>query len=163
MNPSYNDSFGSFGVSGGTGGSGSVISSGGDSGEPVMFGGGVAKRGKKWIFMDAYEKIRIIRQLSKRTQTEFGESLGLSKATISNFETGRVPIPNYVTILLKLLYNIDPDWLMNDDEEDLKKRFFDKNTTTENSMQSAFTEKFKNLNQNYHYYSIVKDKLNLYK
>ena len=26
-----------------------------------------------------------------------------------------------------------------------------------------FTEKFKNLNQNYHYYSIVKDKLNLYK
>ena len=26
-----------------------------------------------------------------------------------------------------------------------------------------FTEKFKNLNQNYHYYSIIKDKLNLYK
>ena len=26
-----------------------------------------------------------------------------------------------------------------------------------------FTDKFKNLNQNYHYYSIVKDKLNLYK
>ena len=26
-----------------------------------------------------------------------------------------------------------------------------------------FTEKFKNLNRNYHYYSIVKDKLNLYK
>ena len=26
-----------------------------------------------------------------------------------------------------------------------------------------FTEKFKTLNQNYHYYSIVKDKLNLYK
>ena len=26
-----------------------------------------------------------------------------------------------------------------------------------------FTEKFKDLNQNYHYYSIVKDKLNLYK
>ncbi len=97
--------------------------------------------------MDAYEKIRIIRQLSKQTQTEFGESLGLSKATISNFETGRVPIPNYVTILLKLLYNIDPDWLMNDDEEDLKKRFFDKNTTTENSMQSAFTEKFKKLSE----------------
>ena len=28
---------------------------------------------------------------------------------------------------------------------------------------NEFTEKFKNLNQNYHYYSIVKDKLNLYK
>ncbi len=28
---------------------------------------------------------------------------------------------------------------------------------------NEFTEKFKELNQNYHYYSIVKDKLNLYK
>ena len=36
---------------------------------------------------------------------------------------------------------------MNDEEEDLKKRFFDKNTTTENSMQSAFAEKFKKLSE----------------
>ena len=28
---------------------------------------------------------------------------------------------------------------------------------------NEFTEKFKELNQNYHYYSIIKDKLNLYK
>ena len=97
--------------------------------------------------MNAYEKIRIIRQLSKLTQTEFGESMGLSKATISNFETGRVPLPNYVIILLKLLYNIDPEWLMNDDEEDLKKRFFDKSDNADSSMQSAFTEKFKKLSE----------------
>ena len=97
--------------------------------------------------MNAYEKIRIIRQLSKLTQTEFGESMGLSKATISNFETGRVPLPNYVIILLKLLYNIDPEWLMNDDEEDLKKRFFDKSDSADSSMQSAFTEKFKKLSE----------------
>ena len=97
--------------------------------------------------MNAYEKIRIIRQLSKLTQTEFGESMGLSKATISNFETGRVPIPNYVIILLKLLYNIDPEWLMNDDEEDLKKRFFDKSDSADSSMQSAFSEKFKKLSE----------------
>lgn len=97
--------------------------------------------------MNAYEKIRIIRQLSKLTQTEFGESMGLSKATISNFETGRVPIPNYVIILLKLLYNIDPEWLMNDDEEDLKKRFFDKSDSADSSMQSAFLEKFKKLSE----------------
>lgn len=97
--------------------------------------------------MNAYEKIRIIRQLSKLTQTEFGESMGLSKATISNFETGRVPIPNYVTILLKLLYNIDPEWLMNDDEEDLKKRFFDKSDSADISMQAAFSEKFKKLSE----------------
>ena len=91
--------------------------------------------------MNAYEKIRIIRQLSKLTQTEFGESMGLSKATISNFETGRVPIPNYVIILLKLLYNIDPEWLMNDDEEDLKKRFFDKSDSADSSIQSEFFRK----------------------
>ena len=28
---------------------------------------------------------------------------------------------------------------------------------------NEFTEKFKQLNQNFHYYSIIKDKLNLYK
>ena len=50
MDSSNNDSFGSFGVSGGTGGSGPIISSGGDSGEPAVFGGGAAKRGKRWIW-----------------------------------------------------------------------------------------------------------------
>ena len=28
---------------------------------------------------------------------------------------------------------------------------------------NEFTEKFKELNENYHYYSIIRDKLNLYK
>lgn len=67
MDSSNNDSFGSFGVSGGTGGSGSIISSGGDSGAvmpagissgsggissggSVVIGGGASKKGKKWIW-----------------------------------------------------------------------------------------------------------------
>lgn len=67
MDSSNNDSFGSFGVSGGTGGSGSVISSGGDSGAAMPtgvasgsggissgVGGGIVlasggKKSKKWI------------------------------------------------------------------------------------------------------------------
>lgn len=49
MDSSNNDSFGSFGVSGGDVGSGPVISSGGDNGAmPVMVGGVQEKRGKKW-------------------------------------------------------------------------------------------------------------------
>lgn len=67
MDSSNNDSFGSFGVSGGTDGSGSVIASGGDSGAvmpagissgsggissggPVVIGGGAPKKGKKWLW-----------------------------------------------------------------------------------------------------------------
>ena len=102
--------------------------------------------------MNSYEKIKIIRQLSKLTQTEFGESMGLSKATISNFETGRVPIPNYVAIMLKLLYNIDPEWLMDDSQEDLSKRFFDKQEPDDANLVSAITEKSKKLNTSYKKY-----------
>lgn len=68
MDSSNNDSFGSFGVSGGTDGSGSIVSSGGGSGAgapmgissgsggissgggPVVIGGGASKKGKKWIW-----------------------------------------------------------------------------------------------------------------
>lgn len=95
--------------------------------------------------MTAHEKIRIIRQLSKQPQTEFGNSMGLSKATISNIETGRVPVPKYVVILLKNLYNIDPDWLMDDEQEDISKRFYDQSSSDDSLMIRSITEKFNKL------------------
>lgn len=45
--------------------------------------------------MTAGKKIKVIRQLSDLSQEKFGQSMGLSKATISNFETERVPVPAY--------------------------------------------------------------------
>jgi transcriptional regulator with XRE-family HTH domain len=99
----------------------------------------------KEVSMTAHEKIRIIRQLSKQPQSEFGNSMGLSKATISNIETGRVPVPKYVVILLKNLYNIDPDWLMDDEQEDISKRFYDQSSSDDSLMIRSITEKFNKL------------------
>lgn len=95
-------------------------------------------RSKK--LMNSSEKIKVIRQLSKKTQTEFGESLGVSKATISNLETERVPIPGYIVLLLKLLYNIDPEWLQDDNQSDFEKRFYDKKV--EGEISPELLEKF---------------------
>lgn len=97
-------------------------------------------RSKK--LMNSSEKIKVIRQLSRKTQTEFGESLGVSKATISNLETERVPIPGYIVLLLKLLYNIDPEWLQDDNQSDFEKRFYDKKAEGENNLSPELLEKF---------------------
>ncbi|MBP3197531.1 MAG: helix-turn-helix transcriptional regulator [Butyrivibrio sp.] len=99
--------------------------------------------------MNSSEKIKIIRQLSKKTQTEFGESLGVSKATISNLETERVPIPGYIVLLLKLLYNIDPDWLQDDNQSDFEKRFYDKNVKSESDISPDLLKKFNSLKNSY--------------
>lgn len=77
--------------------------------------------------MKTSEKIKLIRTMSKQTQTQFGESLGISKATVSNYEIGRVPFPPSLVILTKLLYNIDPEWLLDDSREDIREMYFDKN------------------------------------
>lgn len=97
--------------------------------------------------MTSYEKIRIIRQFNKQTQTEFGNALGLSKASISNFETGRVPVPKYLQILLKLLYNIDPVWLMDDAQDDLSERFYVENNEADNSSLTEIIKKYSDLSK----------------
>jgi transcriptional regulator with XRE-family HTH domain len=99
--------------------------------------------------MNIYEKFKIIRQLSKQTQTEFGETLGVSKAAISNYETGRVAIPPCLIILLKLLYNIDPKWLLDDEQTELDKRFYDVNVQTDNAVTPAVLDKFRYLKEPY--------------
>jgi transcriptional regulator with XRE-family HTH domain len=99
--------------------------------------------------MTVYEKIRFIRQLNKMTQTEFGDSMGLSKATISNFETGRAPIPAYVVTMLRLIYNIDPDWLFDETQEDFEKRYFIPEKGNTNSILLAYAEKFSRLDDSY--------------
>ena len=54
--------------------------------------------------------------------------------------------------MLKLLYNIDPEWLMDDSQEDLSKRFFDKQEPDDANLVSAITEKSKKLNTSYKKY-----------
>ena len=99
--------------------------------------------------MNAYEKIRVIRNLNKQTQTEFGDSLGISKATVSNIEKEKVPLPPYIVILLKLLYNVDPEWLMDDTQSDFDKRFYDKTQETDFFVSPILIEKIKALRSPY--------------
>ncbi len=99
--------------------------------------------------MNAFEKIRLIRQLNKLTQTEFGESLGISKATVSNLEKGKVPIPPYFVLLLKHIYNVDPKWLQDDAQSELDKRFYDKDQEVEDFEFKALCDKMHALKDPY--------------
>lgn len=99
--------------------------------------------------MNAFEKIRLVRQLNKLTQTEFGDSLGISKATVSNLEKGKVPLPPYFVLLLKHIYNVDPKWLQDDSQEELDNRFYDKDREVENFEAKALCEKLLSLEEPY--------------
>lgn len=53
------------------------------------------------------EQLTIARKHYKRNQTQFGELLGVSSQSISNWESGRTPIPAYVDRILTLLAHIE--------------------------------------------------------
>ncbi len=99
--------------------------------------------------MTPFEKIRFIRQLSKQTQEEFGNNLGISKGTVSNLEKEKVPLPPYVVILLKLLYNVDPEWLLDDSQSDFDKRFYEKEGSADDAVTPLLIGQLRELKNPY--------------
>jgi transcriptional regulator with XRE-family HTH domain len=57
------------------------------------------------------ERVYIIRKHNKLTQTEFAHKLGLTHATISATEAGKVPITEANLRLICLTFGINEDWL----------------------------------------------------
>lgn len=57
------------------------------------------------------QRIRELRKHLNMTQTEFGESLGVSREVINTYEHGKVLPPHTVTELLHLKHNVNPAWL----------------------------------------------------
>ena len=80
------------------------------------------------------QRIKEVRRYFKKTQEEFGESLGASRNNITSYETGRV-IPNKTFIqLLCKTYQINEDWLTTGEgsmlietQEDIMERFAQEN------------------------------------
>ena len=56
-------------------------------------------------------RIKSIRQHFKKTQKEFGESLGVSRDTFASYESGRVVPKNTFIQLLCSEYNVNEGWL----------------------------------------------------
>lgn len=76
--------------------------------------------------MGVESRIREIRKHFKLTQAEFGESLGVNRTIIKNYELAIVEPTNIFLDHLCLKYNIDPIWLNTGEGE-----MFHKNTVDE--------------------------------
>jgi transcriptional regulator with XRE-family HTH domain len=59
-----------------------------------------------------YNRIKVVRKHVKKTQKEFGESLGMSRDVYANIEYGRVEPSKTFIQLLCSTYNISEEWLL---------------------------------------------------
>jgi transcriptional regulator with XRE-family HTH domain len=57
------------------------------------------------------ERVYLIRKHNNLTQTEFAYKLGLTHATISATETGKVPLTEANLRLICLTFNVNENWL----------------------------------------------------
>lgn len=69
--------------------------------------------------MKFHEKLKLIRKINNLTQTEFANSIGLSRTNLANIELGKVSPTLMFINCVSLMYNIDKHWLMDDNNEDL--------------------------------------------
>jgi len=84
--------------------------------------------------MELSERMRHIRKSLNLNQEDFSASLGLQQGSYSGIERGRVKsLSKSVLRLLEINYNINPDWVLNEENEMLLKK-------EENSIKKPFSE-----------------------
>lgn len=57
------------------------------------------------------ERIRLLRQHLKLSQTEFAKKMGMTRSMVSNLELGLVEIPEYKLEMISKVFNVRLDWL----------------------------------------------------
>jgi len=67
---------------------------------------------KKIIIPPENQRLRDFRIRSAKGQNEIADTLGITKAGISNIETGRAKLTRSNILTLSRVYNLNPDWLL---------------------------------------------------
>ena len=65
------------------------------------------------------EKLKLIRKAHNLTQSDFANSIGISRGNLSGLELGKVTPTPVLINCLSLMYNIDKNWLIDDSNDDL--------------------------------------------
>ena len=65
------------------------------------------------------EKLRLIRKANNMTQAQFANTIGVSRGNLANIELGNVEPTQVFINCLSLMYNIDKDWLLDENNNDL--------------------------------------------
>ena len=61
-------------------------------------------------------RLKELRKARGVTQDELGELLGVKKAAVCKYETGRVPLPNHVLLRLVDYFGVSADYLLGSDD-----------------------------------------------
>ena len=64
-------------------------------------------------------KLKLIRKTNNLTQAEYAESIGISRGNLSGLELGKVAPTPLLINCISLMYNIDKNWLIDDNNDDL--------------------------------------------
>ncbi|WP_051540269.1 helix-turn-helix transcriptional regulator [Clostridium ihumii] len=90
-------------------------------------------------------KLKLIRTTNKLTQEQFAESIGVSRSNIANLELGNVKPTKLLINCIALTYNIDKEWLINnnyDGSDGIKK-------STKTPIPDLLIEKYIQLDKKY--------------
>lgn len=93
--------------------------------------------------MQFAEKLRLLRKAHNMTQADFARTLGISRGNLANIERGSVSPTPVLINCISLMYHIDKEWLLDDNNDDI--------TAMNNSvnMQAVIASKYEQLNDNY--------------
>lgn len=89
------------------------------------------------------EKLKLIRKANNLTQAEFAQSIGISRGNLSGLELGKVEPTQVFINCVSLMYNIDKNWLTDENNNDLSALNGCTNTV------SLIIEKYEQLNDGY--------------
>lgn len=88
------------------------------------------------------EKLRWIRKANNMTQADFAAALGISRGNLANIELGKVAPTALFINCVALMYNVEKEWLENDDDDDLS-------ALEGSALIPQILSRYKRLNQNY--------------
>lgn len=64
------------------------------------------------------EKLRLVRKTIGLTQDKFSSQLGISRGNLANIELGKIEPTHVLINCVSLMFNVDKQWLINDDNSD---------------------------------------------
>lgn len=91
--------------------------------------------------MNTIEKLKLIRKYYGLSQAEMASKIGTSRSNYTNIELGRVVPTPMLLICVSAVYNVEQEWLLNDENEDAD--------VAGHVIDRGILEKYKRLNGNY--------------
>ena len=91
--------------------------------------------------MNTVEKLKLIRKYYGLSQAEMAAKIGTSRSNYTNIELGRVAPTPMLLICVSAVYNVEQEWLLNDENKDVD--------VAGHIIDNGILEKYKKLNGNY--------------